>query len=91
MAYSFLCTLLNVLLLLPVTLAVPWIGATPTPEAGLMAMDGMSPRPTEVPGAGNIPRELLKRDQNYLFPPPDDWCGFISSDYRKLNLCTLHD
>ncbi|MCJ1463340.1 hypothetical protein MMC07_001947 [Pseudocyphellaria aurata] len=80
MAYSFLCTMLNVFLLLPVALAVPWIGATPTPEAGLMAMDGMSPRPTEAPGAGNVPRELLKRDSSYLFPPPDG-CSNTASPY----------
>lgn len=67
---------------------MPWIEATPT-AVGLMAMNGMSPRPTEAPGVGNVPRELLKRDSQYIFPPPMDWCGFINSEYCKSNLYIL--
>lgn len=87
MAYMPSCAFMNAFLLFPVALAVPWIGATPTPEVGFKAMDAMSPRPTEAPGAGGIPRELLKRDYlNVIFPPPKSWCGFVSSSYCKLNL-----
>lgn len=83
MANMPLRTFMNAFLLLPVALAMPWIGATPTPAAGIPAMMGMSPRPTEAPMAGNIPKELLRRDQIYTFPAPPNWCGFVTSDYSK--------
>lgn len=89
MVYVLLCALMNVFLVLPVALAVPWIGPIPTPAAGIEAMNGMSPRPTEAPGAGNIPRELLKRQRQAVFPPPINWCGFITGDFSKSNLSTI--
>lgn len=84
MAIMSFCTIMYAVLLLPVALAVPWIGAIPTP-AGLMAMNGMSPRPTEAPGDGSIPHDLLKRDQ-FIFPPPASWCGFVTGSYCKSKL-----
>lgn len=51
----------------------------PTPM-GLVAMAGVSPRPTEAPGLNGMPRELVKR---VLFPPPDNWCGFINGFYGE--------
>lgn len=80
-------SIMNAVLLLPVALAVPWNGATPTP-ASLMAMNGMSPRPTEAPGDESIPHDLLKRDQ-IIFPPPANWCGFVTSNYCKSNFPSL--
>lgn len=80
---------MGVFLLAPVALAVPWSGATPTPAAALIAMNGVSPRPTEAPGAGGMPRELLKRDVQYRFPPPPNWCGFINGVYGKSILYIL--
>ena len=73
--------------------AIPWAGPVPTP-AGLMAMVGMSPKPTDAPGFEGIPQELRKR--NVIFPPPDNWCGFITGDYCKhgfhhINLWFLTD
>ena len=60
-----------------------WIAAVETPM-GLMANAGMSPRPTEAPGLNGIPKELLRRQNNdYIFPPPDNWCGFIEGDYSR--------
>lgn len=78
---------MNAFLLLPAALAMPWNGANPTPEAGLLAMNGMSPRPTPAPAFENIPRELLKKraSQPYIYPPPKNWCGFESGIYSKLN------
>ena len=63
--------------------AMPWSGPMPTPQ-GLIATLGISPRPTEAPGANNIPKELRARQQsNVQFPPPDNWCGFVSGLYGK--------
>lgn len=51
---------------------------------GLMANAGMSPKPTEAPGSNGIPKELLRRqNHNYVFPPPDNWCGFINGAYSQ--------
>ena len=85
MACMLFCAFMRVFLLLPVALAVPWNGATPTPETGLMAMNGMSPRPTPAPDLGSVPRELLKRASQYYISPPQNWCGFINGDYGKSN------
>ncbi|KAI4114414.1 MAG: hypothetical protein LQ338_008008 [Usnochroma carphineum] len=62
------------------TFAIPWTEPLPTPQ-GLLADGGVSPRPTAAPGSNGIPKELLKRQQNVAFPPPDSWCGFIEGDY----------
>lgn len=87
MVYIPLYAFMNAFLVLPVALAVPWIGAIPTPAAGINAMNGMSPRPTEPPGAGNIPRELLKRGGQVVFPPPINWCGFVTGDFNNPLSC----
>lgn len=87
MTYMPLCAFMNAFLLFPLALAMPWNGPTPTPEAGIMALNGVSPRPTQAPMVGNIPKELLKRD-TYSFPPPLSWCGFINGDYGKFE--SLH-
>ncbi|KAL8901861.1 MAG: hypothetical protein Q9207_004993 [Kuettlingeria erythrocarpa] len=63
-----------------ITFAIPWIEPLPTPQ-GLLADAGVSPRPTDAPGIKGIPRELRRRQQDVLFPPPDNWCGFVEGDY----------
>lgn len=68
-------------LLLRTAIAIPWIGPTPTP-LGLMAVAGVSPRPTEAPGLNGIPQELLRR-QDVQFPPPANWCGFVNGIYGE--------
>ncbi len=65
-------------------IAMPWIAPMPTP-IGLMAIAGMSPRPTEAPGLSGIPRELLRRE-DVQFPPPANWCGFVDSVYGESTL-----
>ena len=60
--------------------AMPWLGPAPTPMS-LMATLGMSPRPTEPPGLNGIPRELRRRQNQYQYPPPPNWCGFVDSLY----------
>ncbi len=70
-------------LLLDIAAAIPWPGPMPTP-AGLMAMAGMSPRPTDAPGSQGIPQELRKR--NVQYPPPENWCGFVTGDYSENGL-----
>ncbi|KAL8722057.1 MAG: hypothetical protein Q9225_001379 [Loekoesia sp. 1 TL-2023] len=69
------------------TLAIPWIEPLPTPQ-GLLDAAGVSPRPTEAPGANGIPIELRKRQQSILYPPPDNWCGFIEGNYGCTNVYT---
>lgn len=66
--------------------AIPWDEALPTPQ-GLLDAAGVSPRPTAAPGANNIPVELRRRQQNVLYPPPDNWCGFIEGDYDNPLSC----
>ncbi|KAL8791663.1 MAG: hypothetical protein Q9195_005746 [Heterodermia aff. obscurata] len=56
--------------------AVPWMGAMETPLIGIMATAGMSPRPTEAPNLGGIPKELRPRG-NLPNPAPVNWCGLI--------------
>lgn len=68
-------------LLFPVVIALPWIGPMPTP-IGLMAIAGVSPRPTEAPGLKGIPQELLRR-QDVQYPPPANWCGFVNGIYGQ--------
>lgn len=64
-------------------LATQWIGAMETPM-GLMADAGISPKPTAAPGFDGIPKELRRRQSNpYAFPPPDNWCGFVSGLYGE--------
>ena len=62
--------------------AVPWIGAMETP-IGIMATAGMSPRPTEAPNLGGVPKELMRRG-NLQYPPPVNWCGLIGGQPGEL-------
>lgn len=59
----------------------------PTP-VGLMAIAGVSPRPTEAPGSNGIPQELLKRE-NVQYPPPANWCGFVNGIYDDPLSCSI--
>lgn len=68
-------------LLWRIAIAMPWIGPMATP-IGLMAIAGVSPRPTEAPGSNGIPQELLKRE-NVQYPPPANWCGFVNGIYGE--------
>ncbi|KAL8767692.1 MAG: hypothetical protein Q9209_005872 [Squamulea sp. 1 TL-2023] len=71
------------------TSAIPWVEPSPTPQARLFDA-GVSPRPTEAPGLNGIPRELFRRQQDVIYPPPPNWCGFISGNYRneKVRKCS---
>lgn len=62
--------------------AIPWDEPFPTPQ-GLLDDAGVSPRPTAAPGVNHIPVELQRRQQNVLYPPPDNWCGFVEGDYGE--------
>ena len=68
-------------LLFRIAIAMPWLGPLPTPM-GLMAIAGVSPRPTEAPGLKGIPQELLRRE-NVQYPPPENWCGFVNGIYGE--------
>ncbi|KAI4167427.1 MAG: hypothetical protein LQ343_007222 [Gyalolechia ehrenbergii] len=74
---------LAVPLLNGLTFAISWDEPLPTPQ-GLLDAAGVSPRPTAAPGANNTPVELRRRQQDVLYPPPDNWCGFIEGDYGNL-------
>ncbi|KAI4117245.1 MAG: hypothetical protein LQ345_002479 [Seirophora villosa] len=63
-----------------IAVAIQWIEPLPTRQHHL-ADAGVSPRPTDAPGSNGIPKELRRRQQNVLYPPPDNWCGFIEGDY----------
>ncbi|PGH15715.1 hypothetical protein AJ80_05423 [Polytolypa hystricis UAMH7299] len=57
---------------------------------GLMANIGMSPRPTDVPGAPpGLPRELVKRQSRteLPYPPPRYYCGLVNGDINNLLTC----
>lgn len=68
--------------LLRLTVAVPGIEPLPTPQ-GYLFYAGVSPRPTEAPGLNGIPKELVRREQDVIYPPPPSWCGFINGDYGE--------
>ncbi len=59
--------------------AIPWLEAVETPM-GVMASVGFSPLPTEAPGLGLIPRELLRKQESVPYPPPKNWCGFVGGN-----------
>lgn len=59
--------------------------APPTPIASLI-MNGISPRPTDPPGSNGVPRELLRRATAIQFPPPPNWCGFVTGDYSESSI-----
>lgn len=79
---------LAVPLLNGLTFAISWDEPLPTPQ-GLLDAAGVSPRPTAAPGANNTPVELRRRQQDVLYPPPDNWCGFIEGDYGNLPAALL--
>ncbi|KAL8806090.1 MAG: hypothetical protein Q9200_005170 [Gallowayella weberi] len=58
--------------LLRLTFAVPWVEPLPTPQ-GYLFHAGVSPRPTGAPGLNGIPKELVKRQQDVIYPPPPNW------------------
>ncbi|KAL8912369.1 MAG: hypothetical protein Q9172_007514 [Xanthocarpia lactea] len=74
------------LALLERTSAIPWVEPLQTPQAYFLQA-GVSPRPTEAPGLNGIPKELVRRQQDLIFPPPPDWCGFISGNYDDPLTC----
>lgn len=59
--------------------AMPWLEPIEIPT-GLMAAIGFSPLPIEVPGLGLIPKELLRKQNSVLYPPPNNWCGFVGGN-----------
>lgn len=69
----------SALLLLEMGYAMTWPGPMATPP-GLVAIDGISPRPTRAPDPAGIPAKLRKR-ASVEYPPPASWCGFVSGDY----------
>ena len=69
--------------LVRISMARQWQAAMETP-LGLMATAGMSPMPTAAPGSNGIPKELLRRQNDqYKYPPPDNWCGFVEGEYSN--------
>ncbi|KAL8933555.1 MAG: hypothetical protein Q9216_006313 [Gyalolechia sp. 2 TL-2023] len=79
-------SVLVVSLLTDLAFAIPWDEPLPTPQ-GLLDAAGVSPRPTAAPGAKSIPVELRRRQQDVLYPAPDNWCGFIEGDYDNPLTC----
>ncbi|KAL8723906.1 MAG: hypothetical protein Q9166_008224 [cf. Caloplaca sp. 2 TL-2023] len=73
--------------LLEMAFAVPWIEPLPTPQSQALFDAGVSPRPTEAPGLNGVPKELMRRQQNVIYPPPPGWCGFITGDYSDPLTC----
>ncbi|KAL9581187.1 MAG: hypothetical protein Q9212_004051 [Teloschistes hypoglaucus] len=71
--------------LLHVVSAIPWDELLPTPQ-GILADAGWTPRPTEAPGLNGVPKELMRRQQDVIYPPPTNWCGFINGDYTTMAL-----
>ena len=69
--------------------AMPWTGPMPTPM-GLMAIAGVSSRPTEAPGLHGVPQELLRRE-DVLYSPPANWCDFVNGVYGESMLYWLED
>ncbi|KAI4107819.1 MAG: hypothetical protein LQ339_002429 [Xanthoria mediterranea] len=68
------------------TAAVAWLEPAPTPQAHLLQA-GVSPRPTDPPGLNGIPKELVRRQQDLIYPPPQGWCGFVGGDYDDPLTC----
>ncbi|KAL6719709.1 hypothetical protein ACLMJK_001630 [Lecanora helva] len=84
-AFAYVALLIQVAVAMPG--AMPWMGPMPTPM-GLMASNGISPRPTDAPGSKGMPMELRRRKNNVLYPPPLNWCGFIEGDYSNPLSCS---
>ena len=79
MALFYLSLLFEIAVAMPGLM--PLNGPMPTPM-GLMATAGMSPRPTVAPAFNGLPQELRRR-QNVQYPPPANWCGFVSGIYGQ--------
>lgn len=80
---------IKTLCLLEMGYAMIWSGPKVTP-AGLMAINGVSPRPTQAPGWNAVPGDLRKRAAGqYQYPPPPNWCGFIGGYYSTLGDLTM--
>lgn len=78
-------TVIGAFCLLEMAHAMIWSGPQVTP-AGLVAVDGVSPRPTQAPGWDGLPVELRKRGAGqYVYPPPPNWCGFINGHYGMVD------
>lgn len=74
------------LLLVPASSARYLSGEAIETLPGMMAIDGISPAPTEAPGLNGIPKELRNRAvQTFIETPPSSWCGFIDGNYRKFS------
>lgn len=65
--------------------AMPWLEPVQTP-VGIMAAVGFSPIPTEAPGLGSLPKELLRKQNQVPYPPPVNWCGFVGGNPCQLYL-----
>lgn len=74
--------------LLQTVSAIPWNEPLPTPQ-GILADAGWTPRPTEAPRLNGVPQELTRRQQDVIYPPPTNWCGFINGNYSKLSVVSL--
>ncbi|KAI4199815.1 MAG: hypothetical protein LQ350_004345 [Teloschistes chrysophthalmus] len=74
--------------LLHLVSAIPWNEPLPTPQR-ILADAGWTPRPTEAPGVNGVPKELMRRQQNVIYPPPSNWCGFINGDYANPLTCRV--
>ncbi|MCJ1259923.1 hypothetical protein MMC24_007762 [Lignoscripta atroalba] len=74
------------ILLADLVVAVPWLEPVATPT-GVMAQVGISLLPTQAPGLGNIPKELLRKQADLPFPPPVNWCGFVNGQSDDILSC----
>lgn len=72
-----------VVLLVPVTYARYLIESASTTPAGLIAIDGLSPRPTLGPRRDKLLEKLQRRADSIISPAPSNWCGFIDGDYGE--------
>lgn len=72
-----------VVLLVPVTGARYLIESASTTPAGLIAIDGLSPRPTLGPRQDKLLEKLQRRADSIISPAPSNWCGFIDGDYGE--------
>ncbi|KAL8992044.1 MAG: hypothetical protein Q9169_007420 [Polycauliona sp. 2 TL-2023] len=68
------------------TSAIPWIEPSPTLQGHLLQAR-YSPRTTDAPRLNGIPRELARRQQDVIYPPPPGWCGFINDGYDDPLTC----
>lgn len=72
-----------VVLLVPVAYARYLIESASTTPAGLIAIDGLSPRPTLGPRRDKLLEKLQRRADSIISPAPSNWCGFIDGDYGE--------